>query len=196
MARLAGTKSEDTKKTILEQATKIFEQKGYSGTSMMDIRQETQLSKGTIYYHFKDKEDLYLSCLHLSSLNLITKWTEYENTVSGAINKLFLWAELYEIEMKKPLSQTISDYIISTKKEFLNDSIIKLVEPEINVVKSILLEGKSSGEFRNDMDTDQVSFILYNFISTLDDIPMYRTDENFKTLYKEAVNIIVKGIKS
>ena len=55
MSRPTGVNSEDTKQLIVDVATKIFEHKGYSATSMADIKNETNLSKGTIYYHFKNK---------------------------------------------------------------------------------------------------------------------------------------------
>lgn len=59
MARPKG-QGERTKKLIAEKAKVIFEKKGYAGTSMEDIRAFSEISKGSIYYHFKSKEELFL----------------------------------------------------------------------------------------------------------------------------------------
>ncbi|MBI5915750.1 MAG: TetR/AcrR family transcriptional regulator [Bacteroidetes bacterium] len=47
------TKSEKTRQFIIEKSAALFNQKGYSGTSMSDIMEVTGLSKGGIYGNFK-----------------------------------------------------------------------------------------------------------------------------------------------
>ncbi|MFE2868507.1 TetR/AcrR family transcriptional regulator [Embleya sp. NPDC059259] len=44
---------------ILEAATSVFLDKGYSGTSMDDIAKLAAVSKQTVYKHFSDKEKLF-----------------------------------------------------------------------------------------------------------------------------------------
>ncbi|MFE9565963.1 TetR/AcrR family transcriptional regulator [Streptomyces sp. NPDC006487] len=44
---------------ILEAATSVFLDKGYSGTSMDDIAKRAAVSKQTVYKHFADKEKLF-----------------------------------------------------------------------------------------------------------------------------------------
>ena len=47
-----------TEKYILERVAPLFNRKGYVGTSLTDITDATQLTKGAIYCNFKNKEDL------------------------------------------------------------------------------------------------------------------------------------------
>ena len=51
------------KEKIIKAALKIFMIKGYAASSMSDVVVEAQLSKGAIYYHFKNKKDLFLQCI-------------------------------------------------------------------------------------------------------------------------------------
>ncbi|MEU5639052.1 TetR/AcrR family transcriptional regulator [Streptomyces milbemycinicus] len=44
---------------IMEAATAVFMEKGYSGTSMDDIAKLAAVSKQTVYKHFADKEKLF-----------------------------------------------------------------------------------------------------------------------------------------
>lgn len=54
--------AEQTKKQILDTTTRLFINKGYDNTSIQDIINELDISKGAIYHHFKSKEDL-LECI-------------------------------------------------------------------------------------------------------------------------------------
>lgn len=51
------------KTKIIKSAIKVFLMKGYDATSMSDVVSESNSSKGGIYYHFKNKEDLFLKCI-------------------------------------------------------------------------------------------------------------------------------------
>jgi AcrR family transcriptional regulator len=45
--------------TFLDAARKLFLANGYLGTSIRDIARESQLSTGTFYFYFKDKDEIY-----------------------------------------------------------------------------------------------------------------------------------------
>lgn len=48
---------------ILDTSTKLFSQQGYNGVSIRDIAQACGLTNAALYYHFKNKEDLFLAML-------------------------------------------------------------------------------------------------------------------------------------
>ena len=49
---------EATKETILKESGKLFNTQGYKATSISDITVATGFTKGAIYRHFKNKEEL------------------------------------------------------------------------------------------------------------------------------------------
>ncbi|HEX3012268.1 MAG TPA: TetR/AcrR family transcriptional regulator, partial [Syntrophomonadaceae bacterium] len=51
--------TEAVKKLIIEKAIEVFSQKGYEATNMQDIADAAGISRGPLYYHFKNKKDLY-----------------------------------------------------------------------------------------------------------------------------------------
>lgn len=55
---------EETVKLILDVATHLFVEKGYDATSLQDIINETNLSKGAIYHHFSSKEEIFEAIFH------------------------------------------------------------------------------------------------------------------------------------
>ena len=47
-----------SKENMLLVALRLFAQKGYEATSIFDIAHELQITKGAIYKHFKNKQDI------------------------------------------------------------------------------------------------------------------------------------------
>lgn len=54
-------KAERTREKIISKAAQLFNLQGYSGTSIADIMQATDLEKGGIYNHFASKDDIALA---------------------------------------------------------------------------------------------------------------------------------------
>lgn len=50
--------AEERKNEILDVANELFGQKGFDGTSTGDILEKVGIARGTLYYHFKSKEDI------------------------------------------------------------------------------------------------------------------------------------------
>lgn len=61
--RKTKSDAELSKSTILEAAYAIFLKEGYEKTTLNMIAQSTGMTRGAIYWHFKDKEDLYIQVL-------------------------------------------------------------------------------------------------------------------------------------
>src|SRR5256885_14530326 len=56
--------SEIRRNQILDAATKVFVRQGFQHARMDDIVEESGLSKGTLYWYFKSKEDIINAILH------------------------------------------------------------------------------------------------------------------------------------
>ncbi|MEI3178564.1 MAG: helix-turn-helix domain-containing protein [Lachnospiraceae bacterium] len=50
--------AEERKNEILDVAERLFGEKGFDNTSTNDILEEIGIARGTLYYHFKSKEDI------------------------------------------------------------------------------------------------------------------------------------------
>jgi AcrR family transcriptional regulator len=48
-----------TKNLIFDSAIKIFSGKGYNGATMDEIAMNAGVAKGTLYYHFRSKEEIF-----------------------------------------------------------------------------------------------------------------------------------------
>ena len=53
----------DTRSKILEAAVNVFAQKGYHETRVDDIVTESKTSKGSVYFYFPSKQDIFLGLI-------------------------------------------------------------------------------------------------------------------------------------
>ncbi len=66
------------KNLILEGAAKLFSEKGFRETPMTEISKATGAAEGTIFYHFKNKEELFVAILEDFKKNIIEEFKNYE----------------------------------------------------------------------------------------------------------------------
>ena len=69
------TKRKAKRAQILESAVRSFAAKGFYGTSMDDIAEELLLTRGSLYYYFRDKEEILALC-HETALEAMLDVTE------------------------------------------------------------------------------------------------------------------------
>jgi AcrR family transcriptional regulator len=61
---------EDTRDKILSVANKLFSRFGFHKTSMDEIAKIARKAKGSLYYHFASKEDLFKEVVSKELINL------------------------------------------------------------------------------------------------------------------------------
>ncbi len=68
MARHTKDEALATRHQLLDAAERVFAQKGVSRTSLHDIAQAAGVSRGAIYWHFKNKADLFTAMMERITL--------------------------------------------------------------------------------------------------------------------------------
>lgn len=159
------SKGQDTRKMIIRESAIVFNQQGYSGSSLSDVMDATGLKKGGIYRHFKNKDELAIEAFH-HSLDILRK--TYRAAVSGketAEEKLLSVLYVYKNIVDEPpltggcpLLNTAVD-TDDTHPE-LNRKAREAMNEWLSFIQSILEEGIRSGEFKSDMDIQDVSVFL------------------------------------
>jgi AcrR family transcriptional regulator len=55
------SRAESTRRALLSSARKLFGSRGYANTSVDEVVKDAGVTKGALYHHFKDKDDLFRS---------------------------------------------------------------------------------------------------------------------------------------
>ena len=77
MARKTKQQALETRQHILDVALRLFSQQGVSSTSLADIAQAAGVTRGAIYWHFKNKSELFGEIWELSESSISDLETEY-----------------------------------------------------------------------------------------------------------------------
>jgi len=149
----------------------LFYKQGYYTTSIDDILKELSLSKGAFYYHFKSKEDFFISILQNLVVRkvysmLIEPIEGHENPldlIANCIEDALQTAEHNENDFGFVLSNFMNEFNGKHPEimKYLND-ILKIWE--VNLV-SALQKGKFNGYVDRHIDCEGVaSYIVSSFI--------------------------------
>ncbi len=65
---------------ILVAATQLFARNGFQGTSMAELAKLTGAARGTIFHHFKNKEDLFLNILNNVKEDILSAVRHHKET--------------------------------------------------------------------------------------------------------------------
>jgi len=76
MARKTKQQAQETRQHILDVALRLFSRQGVSATSLADIAQAAGVTRGAIYWHFKNKSDLFSEIWALSESSISDLETE------------------------------------------------------------------------------------------------------------------------
>lgn len=78
MARKTKQQALVTRQHILDVALRLFSQQGVSSTSLVEIAKAAGVTRGAIYWHFKNKSDLFSEIWELSESNIGELEIEYQ----------------------------------------------------------------------------------------------------------------------
>ena len=130
---------ERRRQQIMVAAKRVFSEKGFSRATMEDIAQEAELSPGTLYLYFKNKEELYAS-LSLRILQYLLLRIEHVNALksAGPDEKLkALMEAMYDVYEFDPL------IIINMFHLQSSDTLKNLTPQLLDEIKDLI--GKSMG---------------------------------------------------
>lgn len=196
---------------LISAALLEFGEKGYENSSLNNILKEAEISKGTFYYHYENKEDLYMSLMDIiveEKVRFLSEKMDSINDNKDIFTKLKLTIKLgMDFARKNPEihkfsqgfikgfgtqchNEIIEKYYIS-RNEYLEGLIGRYDFESIDYVGGLIEEGYDKGEIRQDLPkefTKQiVNYLFYNL----------RLIVNASNLeeYEKAANYLVDFIK-
>ncbi|WP_282062235.1 TetR/AcrR family transcriptional regulator [Bacillus pumilus] len=188
-------KSEKTKRKIVTASRDLFAKKGYSETSVRDILEAAEVSKGNLYHHFKGKEFLFLHIMEEDHLLMMETWHQEKQTMHFAIDQLAGFAELLsQMGINYPLMRASEEFCASA---FTSDEVMeRLNKIDVDfddVMRDIILKGNKDGSWSIQHVESTVKILLSVFYGL--DV-LYKNDpiEEKKELQKQAISLIIHGI--
>jgi AcrR family transcriptional regulator len=140
----------DLREQILVTSKSLFIQQGYHGLAMRQISEALGVSKAALYYHFKDKEELFLAILsnNLDEIESAIDSIESQKISSGEKIVLFV-----EHVLKQPAEQRAMIRLASQEMSQLSATARKKFDKTYHdqftgKLQTIFEAGVKNGEFR------------------------------------------------
>jgi len=138
----------DKKERILQVADTMFARFGIKKTTMDEIAREARMGKSTIYYYFKNKEEIFASVIQKDSQIFRKKLNEVVKNAKTPHDKI----SHYVLTRMKHLYELTNFYTTLTDEYiehymFVEETRRDFNEYEITTIKKILKEGVSTGDF-------------------------------------------------
>ncbi|MDN7228953.1 TetR/AcrR family transcriptional regulator [Planococcus sp. N064] len=149
------------KAKIKQQSISLFEQKGFSETSIQDIVEALGVTKGTFYYYFPSKEQLLMD-IHSNYIDdLLSRQKAIQETVSGNQQKLQAIVELLigDIQDQGPSGRVFFREMRHLTPE--NSQKVKRKREQFRLnIEKLISDGIAAGEFRSDLPSGMVAFAV------------------------------------
>lgn len=191
--------------TILEAARHLFFEKGYR-TTMDEIAERAELSKGTLYIYFKSKDELYVSVIVEGFRILEKRMQEALAKAEGPEEKVkAVYYAFVDHCLESREYFRITQYFLTedarenTSRELIdaiNMDSMSLLEYGVRAIQ----EGIEEGVFRDDIDPLAVSIVTWrNATGILDlvvlDDEAYVVTRDYGELFDLAFDLLLRGVK-
>jgi AcrR family transcriptional regulator len=146
MSRL---KNAEIKSRILQASMKLFGQYGYKKTTVDEIAREAKIGKGTVYLHFRTKEDIVCALARENAEKGIIMLTRAVSELGDPVSKLRLilkWRPERVYNFRKA-HQHAFDIMPVLKKEIRKKIGAGPMQKYIRLIEEVLREGNRKGVF-------------------------------------------------
>ncbi len=183
------------KEKIVHESLKLFSLKGFLSTSIHDILEASNTSKGGFYNHFASKEDLFFHVLDEARRIWREKNLSGLDEIEKPVEKITKLLENFRDKYLKDVENFPGGCIFITFSVELDDQRPHLSK-EVNkgfiglkaMLKRLLDEGKELGELNNDVNTGAITEML--FAGMLGASVIYRVDKLTKSVDRSINSLI------
>jgi AcrR family transcriptional regulator len=172
MARRTKKEAQETYDGILQAAIDVFYEKGVRASTLDDIARAAGVTRGAIYWHFKNKLDLFTALHSRMHLDFTDRVRAIQNTPSISILQQltdFCIETLDDIQNNPVRRKTLSIFMLKCDyacdmADFLTDRDEKLNECH-HIIASFFERAVAQGEMDADTDCALMSQSLYFYMN-------------------------------
>lgn len=149
--------SNQTKSRIVSAAWKLFYQNGYENTTIDDIAELSQTSKGTFYHYFDSKDNLLGSLSDLFD----KKYEELEASMdpdSNPIDRLLYMNQVMFLMIENTVSVSLLSKLFASQLGANGErSLLNPDRTYYKLLRRIVIEAKEQGLFREDLSVNEIT---------------------------------------
>jgi AcrR family transcriptional regulator len=185
------------KKVILLAATALFSEKGYDGASIAELSKMTGAAGGTIFHHFKNKEDLFLNILGeikaaiLDSFDQFQKAGNFANGLEFVEGAVSLYLKLTgQMQDQFLLLHRHFPYKMAETNPICREHLVSIYDCLLDIIEQGILAGQRDGSIGG-VPARHSAMLLFSMV---DGIARYNTYNLYDAgaLYSDLIQLCRK----
>lgn len=170
-------KAEDRKNEILDAVDELFGQKGFDGTSTNDILEKVGIARGTLYHHFKSKEDIMDALIDRYAVRLIDGAQEVAADKSIPIVERIIRVVM-ALNLSGGSSEQIMEHIHKPQNALMHQKIQKVIINGVPpILTEIIREGIQQGLFSTPFPYECMEMVVIYASTVFDDDLVVMTEK-------------------
>jgi TetR/AcrR family transcriptional regulator, acrAB operon repressor len=191
----------ETKQKIIDAAVELFETNGYNATRIEDIAEKTGMTRGAVYWHFKNKDELYTYILEMFEQRLDLLLTESLNETRSPLERL-RWLMIKSItrsNIRAGIGQIQRIIISNLREKEIPEMLHKahtIFGKYKHTIENIIEAGITAGEINKSVDVDNASIMISVFVTGAVGVQVDKlqlSSVHFNT--DEIVDLVLNGIR-
>lgn len=183
----------DRRQYIIRKAMELYALEGYQNVSITDLQNALDIGRGTLYYYFKDQDELFLTCMETyflepkqRALSNVPDDITVEQMIEVMMGYLHNLEEtLMTFDDKRVNTSNVNNLMFTAYSRFpsLHRKAQRLSLKEVELWRKALYNSQKAGTIRRDFDRDQVA-LMFSHIKNTYDNGLGRTQMDFSLLEK------------
>jgi len=183
----------DRREHIIRRAMELYAIHGYNNVSISDLQYALDIGRGTLYYYFRDQDELFLTCMDryfLEPKQRALSAVGDDVTTEGMINTMMgylhsLEQALMTFDQKSINTSNVNNLMFSAYSRFpaLHRRAQRLALREVELWRKAIYNDQRSELIRRDIDRDQIA-LMFAHIKNSYDSGLGQTQMDFSLLEK------------
>lgn len=193
-------KASEKRQIILETASRLFSRYGFNKTSLDEIVSTAQIAKGTVYYYFANKEELFMAAVEKKAEDYFAALRNHIDEVDTFEAKLheFMHIPIRFVYENMPILIECMRNLPYNYQDRLNGFRLGNRKRMMEILKGILKMGEEQGILADSISVDQLCDMLLDWYLLGDtsfnvvDVPMLL--ERIERDHELIIDMILYGI--
>lgn len=187
---------------ILEAATQIFVQQGYSAARLDDVARSAGIAKGTLYRYFENKEELFRAVIQQAISDHLQLLENNSGAPSGSISDL-VRGLLKMAALQKPghRAPALARLVVAESQQFPDLATIwhdNVLTPVLGKIKQLIERAQEAGEIRPGDSSAYAFSVVGPLVAALLFREVFGSDSPYfpdlSTLATQHAEVVLRGL--
>ena len=169
--------AEERRNEILDVAERLFCSKGFDNTSSNDILEEIGIARGTLYYHFKSKEDILDAMIERLTNQMLEKAAVIALDESIPVLQR-LTRTMLSLNIDNELGDMVMEQVHRPQNALMHQKLENMLLGRVNkLITKIAEDGIKQGIMHTDYPAEAVEMIMTYSYTAFDSMVHYSEEE-------------------